>query len=321
MDLIRAYADKVAGYLPRKMRQETADELYDSLCEQFADSEQPDTEAAVIDFIQQQPHPIRMATRLGQNESLYLIGPGFYLSFIEGIKIAALVAAVIHVAVFALSVWAGEGLLQAFVQALMGYPGTLLNAVVIIGLVFVVLERSGGRADWLDKWNPRDLKAHAGYARISKPETLFELNISAIVLLWITGAIELPGIIRIDGTWLAELITNVPDWLIAALVVLLVSDIVMAVAKLARGVWLPSLRALNLVSDVLWIGVLVVILQIDPLITAASVPEGLRVEDILVGVNTGFDIGLIIAIVITGWDAVTQLYHLFVKKPLTAVSP
>ena len=75
MKLIRAYANKVAIYLPKNLRSDTADELYDSLCEHYEDLQGTQTNESA--FLQTQPHPIKMATQLSERESLHLIGPAF----------------------------------------------------------------------------------------------------------------------------------------------------------------------------------------------------------------------------------------------------
>lgn len=315
MDMIRAYADKVASYLPSKLRQETADELFDSLSEQFEEVESStESQMDSVEFIQQQPHPIRMATRIGQDEPMYLIGPGFYLSFIETVKIAALVVAVIHVGLFALGVWSSDELLKPLLQSLFGIPRTLMNAVLIIGFVFVVLERMGERASWLDKWNPRTLLQQGYGASIPKLEALIELNVSAIMLLWITGALELPSMIRHDGVWLTDVTLNVSEFLVAGIVLLLVLDILLAATKLLQGWWKTWLRIVNVSLNLVWIAVLAITLKSETLLTIASNPQQASVNDILLGVNTGVDIALMIAIVIISWDVATHLYHLIVKK-------
>ncbi|MBU2863529.1 hypothetical protein KO489_06715 [Reinekea forsetii] len=311
MDIIRAYADKVASYLPAKLRSDTSDELYDSLSEQF---EEQENNVEPVEFIQQQPHPIRMATRLGQDEPMYLIGPGMYLSFIEAIKIAALVVAVIHIALFSLGVWSSDNVIQPLLQSLLGIPGTYMNAVLAIGVVFVILERMGERASWLDKWNAQTLVQQSQNKKIPKVETLVELNVSAIMLLWITGSIELPSMIRHDGIWLTDVSMTISEFLIGAIVLLLVLDILLAAAKLAQGWWRASLRVCNLILNLVWIGVLAILLKTENLLTVANVVDKENFSDIMVGVNTGIEVALLIAIVIIGWDGATHLYYLAKKE-------
>ena len=310
MDLIRAYAEKVAGYLPRRIRQETADELYDSLSEQFEEQQSQGGDGGEMAFVQQQPHPIRMATRLGQNESLYLIGPGFYLSFIEAIKITALVVAVLHVALFAVSAWTSDNLVQAFIQSLFGVPETLGNAVVIIALIFFLLERSGERARWLDRWNAEDL-AETEHAPISKLESLIEINVSAMGFLLFSGAIELPSLAGHNGIWLTDLTFNLPDILMMGLCALLLIDILFAAVKLVRSVWIPRFRQIQCLLNGVWIVILVVVIDQQPLVSSLTDVN----TRVLTGIETGINVALLIAIVVMAWESATHLYQLYVKKP------
>ncbi|MFQ3229506.1 hypothetical protein [Reinekea sp.] len=315
MDMIRAYADKVASYLPAKLRQETADELFDSLSEQFEELESsPESQKDPVEFIQQLPHPIRMATRIGQDEPMYLIGPGLYLSFIETIKIAALVVAVIHVGLFALGVWSSDELFKPLLQSVLGAPSTFMKALLLIGFIFVILERMGERASWLDKWNARTLLQQNQSRRIPKLEALIELNVSVIMLLWITGAIDLPSMIRHEGVWLTDVSLNISELLVGGIVLLLVLDILLAATKLVQGWWQNGLRIANVTLNLVWIAVLAATLKSEQLLTVVSNPEQAPLDDFMLGVNTGVEIALIIAIVIIGWDVVTHLYHLFAKR-------
>ncbi|MBT8149431.1 MAG: hypothetical protein KJO24_05835 [Gammaproteobacteria bacterium] len=308
MELFRAYADKVASYVPKALRQDTADELYDSLCEQFDESGQSAGHAA--DFVQSQPHPITMATQLSEQESLHLIGPGFYLSFIEAIKIAAIVLVLIHIGLFGLAAWGSASVMQAFFNALGDFPGTYVNVLVAITLLFVVLEKTGQRAQWLDTWNVQDLQKDAGKQKISRFDTLIELNIAAIALLWLTGVIELPPVVRHDGVWLSNLVAQIPTLLTGCIMVMLAFDLLVSAYKLLRGVWSTALRIITLLSDLVWIVLLAVLIQIDPLVTQQALAGVPRVDDVLAMINTGINVSLIIAILIICGDAINQLIRL-----------
>jgi hypothetical protein len=312
MDLIRAYADKVAGYLPRNARVEAADELYDSLAEQFAEQalEGDDAQAK---FLGAQPHPIKMATRMGENESLYLIGPTYYLSFIAAIKVAAVIVAIVHVGLFGLAAWGSGSVVQIFMQTAFSYPGNLLNVIVMIGLVFVVLEKTGQHAEWLDNWDVGDLVSQFKHNRISRFESLFELNVSAVVLLWLTDVVEMPAVIRHDGVWITDFVSAAPQTLITFIVILLALDIVNSVLKLIRGFWTPTLRVLSVVSNTVWLVALGYLLQLDPLVLLPTAAQQAEFADILAVVNRGIDVVLILIMIIAAGDIAKQLYRLAVK--------
>ena len=320
MELIRAYSDKVAGYLPKSIRQDTADELYDSLCEQYEESqdEQPDE----AQFLQSRPHPIKMATQFSEKESLYLIGPAYYLSFIEAIKIAAIIVGAIHVGLFALAAWGSGTVMQAFLQTLANLPGAYLYVLVVIGIVFVVLEKAGERAKWLDKWSVKDLQRELGKEKISRFETLFELNVSAIAFMWLLGVIQLPSVVRHDGVWLTNLTAQIPSLLLTLMVIVLAVDILVSVYKLIRGVWSRSQRLAAIALDGLWIVFLLVLINIDPLVTQEALAGVPQATDVLQVINNAIDVSLGIAVLIIGWDAVSHLLRLLknAKHTVQAVS-
>jgi hypothetical protein len=295
------------------MRSDTADELYDSLCEEF-EEKKAESDVSEEAFVQSQLHPIKRATHLGEAEKLYLIGPAFYLSFIQAIKIAAMVVAVIHIGLFGIAAWSSDNLIQAFIQTSSNYVSTFLNVAVIIGLIFIVIEKTGERADWLDSWSIKDLQRTFGKLKISKFETLIELNVAAIAFLWLTKAIELPAMIRHDGVWLVDILVNIPDVVLSIMIGMLAFDILLAAFKLLRGYWSSLLRVATLGSNIVWIGLLAMVLQVDELVTENMLPELVELGDIMVGINTAIDVSLVVTIVIIAWDSVTQVYRLSQKN-------
>jgi len=309
MDIIRAYADKAASYLPKNIRQDTADELYDSLSEQLEEAEQS-SDFTAMDLITKQPHPIRMATQMSDSEQLHLIGPVYYLSFVEALKVAAIVIAVIHAGLFGLEAWGSDNLIQAFVKILSNFPGVYFDAVAIIGLIFVAIEKTGQRAKWLDKWKVNDLIRESQNQKISTFESIFEMNIAAIVMLWMGGFIKLPFMLHQDNGWVADIAAQIPNLIIVFIFILLAFDILMSAIKLLYRVWSPQLRIVNLISNAAWVIILTLLIQIDPLFTTESFTNVLKVDDLLLAINTGVNISLAIGIAIICWDSVMHIYRL-----------
>ena len=97
MELLKSYAHQVASYHPAKDRDELFAEVYDELCEEFADwsaSHPGGDEVAFLNANRQ--HPMRHATHLAGEHQNYLIGPQFYYSFIEALKAAAGITAAMN---------------------------------------------------------------------------------------------------------------------------------------------------------------------------------------------------------------------------------
>ena len=75
MDVLKTYAHQVVSNHPVKDRDDMFAELYDSLCEEFADWQTEHPEGSEADFLSEtKPHPLRYATQLAGAASAVLVG-------------------------------------------------------------------------------------------------------------------------------------------------------------------------------------------------------------------------------------------------------
>lgn len=280
MNLLKAYAHQVVSYHPARVRDDMFEELYDNLCEEFADWQagHPEgDEAAFLD--ERKEHPMRYATRLAPEGTPFLVGPRFYYSFVNALKVATTATGGIYVAIAAVLAFATGDWLGSALRMAADYPGTLLWVCAAILGVFVALERSGEKAEWLDKWKAADLPRFDSHQAISRAEVVFDLAVSTFGLLLIFRVVEIPPVVRHDGAWVSGWGLAVPAALIWAAAFLFILDLVFAVLRLTRTLWTRGLRLTTIVQNLAWIGVLAYAASFDPLLTLT--PESEELADVL----------------------------------------
>ena len=126
MDVLKSYAHQVVSYHPEKVRDEMFEELYNELCEEFADwqLDHPDAnQAAFLDA--EKEHPMRFATRLAPEGSAYLIGPQFYYSFISALKVAVVVTVGFHLFLGIISALGSGNYAGSITRMMISVPGHL----------------------------------------------------------------------------------------------------------------------------------------------------------------------------------------------------
>jgi len=307
-DYFRAYAHRVASYHPAAQRDEMFAEVYDELCEEFADWQADHPDRGEIEFLQaMRPHPVKFATQLAGANAACLVGPAFYFSFVSALKTAMAVVVGMHLVVAVVSVLGGTSVLNATVNMLTGLPGTLLWVGACVLGVFVALEKSGEQASWLEKWDASKLEPADGQREISRFETAFDLGLSTLLLLWLLEIVRFPAVIRPEDPWAGDWAVNLPDvaWLAAG--ALLAWDIAFAVYRLGRTFWTPRLRLLTIAGNVPWLALLAY---------AISVPGLLSVEPDAAGkllpvAERALKGGLSVVFAIIAWDTLSHAWRLF----------
>lgn len=308
MNVLSAYAHQVVAYHPQNQRDDLFAEIYDDLCEEYAEMKEQHPELDETDFLnRRRPHPVKYATRLAAEGSAYLVGPQFYFSFITALKVAVSIVVTVHVVLGILAVAASGDIWRAFWGVMLEIPQTLLWVCTSVLGVFVALEKSGEQAKWLDKWDAKDLKPLDGHGNISRFETTFDLAFSTFALLWILDVIRIPPAIRHDGEWLSELTTALPDsfWLVAAL--LLLFDIGFGLYRLNRTLWTRRLRWVTVGNNLTWLALLAYAVSSPQLILAG----GEMAPELLPLVNKASKGLLMIIFAVIAVDTLKQLWQLY----------
>lgn len=307
MDMLKAYAHQVVSYHPAAQRDEEFAEIYDSLCEEYADqkSENPDLgEEAFLNA--NKPHPMKYATQLAADDSAYLVGPQFYFSFLSSLKIAFSIVLVFHVVVAAVTAFTNGHIWSSFWNAVMEIPQSLLWVGAAVLGVFVALEKSGEKATWLDKWDASELKGVEDHQSISRGEIAFELVFSTFALLWMLDIVHLPAMVSHDGEWVRGWVINLPDWIWLLAGVLLVIDIVFSVYRLTRTLWTRNMRLITVVTQVFWIALLAYVASQSGFLTVQN-DEAAQLLPVLENAIRGC---LLVAIVIIAWDTLSHVRRL-----------
>jgi hypothetical protein len=301
MDLLKSYAHQVVSYHPEKARDDLFAEVYDELCEEFKDWQEVNPGS--------REHPMKYATRLAAEDSAYLVGPQFYFSFLSALKIGAALTAGFYLALAAVYASASGLHLGTFVRVLSGFPLSLLWVGAVILGVFVALEKSGERASWLDKWSAADLEQIDDHKPMSRGNTLFDLGIAVLALLWLVDIIQVPAFIDLDGNSVSYWLIDLPDWFWIAVGAMLVFDIAHALFRLTRNFWSPRLRLTTIASNLIWIALLGFVIAQPELLSIqgepASVPPDLlqMAKKAIRGV-----LGFVCALL--AWDTVIHIWRL-----------
>ncbi|MBT8053793.1 MAG: hypothetical protein HKN57_08425 [Xanthomonadales bacterium] len=310
MDVLKSYAHQVVSYHPEKARDDLFAEIYDELCEEFKDWQKMNpgkSEASFLDATRD--HPMKYATRLAAEDSAYLVGPQFYFSFLSALKIGAALTACFYLFLATLSALASGLDLGAFLGVLSGIPVSLLWVSASILGVFIALEKSGERASWLDNWSAADLEPIDDHKQMSRGETLFDLGVAVLALLWLVDIIHVPAVIDLDGKSVSDWLVNVPDGFWIAAGVLLVFDIAYALYRLTRSFWSPRLRLTSIASNLLWLALLGFAIAQPDLLSIRGEPTAVQ-QDVLQIANRAAKGSLAVVCAILAWDTVTHIWKL-----------
>ncbi|GGX43791.1 hypothetical protein [Saccharospirillum salsuginis] len=306
MDLIRRYSDAVTEYLPPAERRSVGDELYDDLCEQYAEqSHETGSEEHQLTFLRQQPPPMKMARRfIGER---YLIGPDLYLPYIRSLRVATVLVAALHLLLWVVKVALGEGgYIQTTIQQLASFPGTWLVVAGILTLVFAVFERTGERIGSAVDWRPEVLRSRDVSVRIPVGETLFDMVVALVALLWWNGAVRWPLRVEHAGETYAWSLPEISVFVMVLVNVLLVIDLVFAAFKLIRHYWRPSIRSMDIAINLIWMGLLLYAIQADALLVYANEPLPETLVKLQSALELSIRLGLTVVVAILGWEVLSQ---------------
>lgn len=311
MDMIKAYAEQVASYLPASGREDVASEIYANLSEEFEDWLPAHPEANAAGFLDAtKPHPMKYATQLADRASTWLIGPQFYFSFISALKAGASITTGLYFVLAVVVALTSGAYVRSFIGVFTDLPGTLLWVSAIILGVFVAIERSGEGANWLDDWTSKDLKPIGGRQPISRVETFFDLGLSTLGLLLVLNIVELPLLVRHDGAWINDWSLQLPAWTWWAAGALFAWDIGFCVIRLFRSHWSPPLRLTTIATNAAWVGLLLFIANQPDLlqVTGASAEE---LKDVTPFFNRVAHGTVLVIVAILAWDTISHAWRLF----------
>lgn len=302
MDLIKAYANKVASYLPAKQRASMRDEIYADLADEF-----DDYSATPEDFLADKPHPMKYAAALAEPNQAYLIGPQFYFSYVETLKGAAAIVSIIFIGLGLLEVGTSGELIAPLLSASFSLLQALIWTTAAITGIFIALERSGERASWLDNWQTDSLTHWQSAQTISRTTIAFELGMSLILLAWLMGLFQFPTFIWHEGQRIEDWQLLINDGLRWAFIALLIVDVVQALWQLFEPVWSSAKRWVRIGFNGLWIlALLFAWAQPDKIqLMISPLPDNLASLEALF--NQLLNWGLLGAAALVLWDSIDLL--------------
>ncbi len=310
MDLLKAYVYQVVSYHPEASREDMFAEIYDEIIEDYADKRLANPNLSEAEFLDtNKVHPMKYATQLAAESSAYLIGPQLYYSFISALKIGAVITIIVHVAMAAFSAMQSENVWGRFFSVFFSFQEALLWVGASIFGVFIILEKSGEKASWLDNWKASDLSLVDSCKKISRGETLFDFCISTIALLWIFKVIKIPIVVDANNAGIYDWVVQLPDWFWMLVVAMLIFDLCFCIVRLYRHLWTYRLRLITIVTNSIWIIILGYVAA-QTLIIGAPAYEANAGVDLIKAINIGLKSILLVAILIIGWDTISHIRHI-----------
>ena len=310
MDLLKVYTHQVVSYHPPADRDELFAEIYDELCEEYADQLESDpslSQAAFLDKTRQ--HPMKYASRLASEHSSYLVGPQFYFSFLSALKIGASITVSVFFMIALVSAVVNDYQWRTFLQVLLDIPATLLWVSAAILGVFIALEKGGERATWLENWKASDLKPADDHQSISRGDAFFDLSLSAFGLLWIFDVIQLPPVRGSEDVWIVNWTLSFPEWFWVLATGLLLFEMAFSMYRLTRNLWSVRLRLITIVLNGFWLGLLgFALLQPDLLSASGSAPAD--VMKLAPFINSALQGVLVVVMLVVAWDTLSHIRRL-----------
>jgi len=316
MRLLKAYALEVVSYHPPADRDELFAEIYDEICEEYADQLKKNAGLSEADFLDtSKQHPMKYATQLASGSMSYLVGPQFYFSFLSAVKTGVSITAAIFIILAVIASMVSDHQWRTFFQVLFGLPQALLWVSAVILGVFVAMERGGEKTFWLDSWKASDLKVVDSHQSISRGEAFFDLSVSTIGLLWISDIIRVPQGIDQDHPWYGDWMIQLPDWCWMAAAALFVFDIGFSLLRLTRRLWTSRLRLTSILTNLLWIALLGFI-ALQPQLLDVTGPVTDAITDIKPALNRALKLSLVVLVAIVLWDTATHTWRLLNPAPV-----
>jgi hypothetical protein len=215
MDLVDRYIQAVKQWLPRAQKEDIAAELGEDIRSEIQEREgelgRKLQSAEVESLLRRRGRPIVAAGRFRKQESL--IGPTLFPIYVIALKALAVPFAILTVVKWAvpfvsspsfLHGKAGAALLLNVASAFWSTAFLLFGGVT---LVFAILERVQTRANFLERWNPRDLQPIREKGRIERSSSITELAIQVAFFLWWVRPSALLRLESHGSTWSAG-----PTW-------------------------------------------------------------------------------------------------------------
>lgn len=279
----------------RSLRPETQDDVRSELAASISDAvdarveqgEAPaDAERAVLTEL---GDPGILAAEYA-DRPLYLIGPRYFLTWWRLLKLLLIIVPLCAAGGVALGLSiSGAPIGEVIGQTIAVVISVIVHLVFWTTLVFAILERSG--TDTGVTWDVDQLPEpqHTASGRGDMIAMLVLMGVAALAVLWDAWR----GIAFVGGQWLPALNRDAWAWTIAALLVIIAAEAVLAIVVYARGRWTVPLAVVNTVIAVCFVSLWVTLLARGELFAPSTLdaiflsgggdPDVLRILAIILG--------------------------------------
>ena len=200
-DLVERYLHAIEFWLPKTQRQdivaEISEDLYTQIEDQAVSLQRKLRREELEALLKERGRPVLVANRYRPQR--FLIGPLLFPTYIFVLKIVGL---------FYLAPWFGVFLvIRRVQQPASSWSSTILTAASsvwsvvftaagVVTIIFAILQGYESRTSFMERWNPRDLPSVRNPRRIRLSESIAELVLSLVFLLWWVNHISSPVIFQ-----------------------------------------------------------------------------------------------------------------------------
>lgn len=271
------YLLQLKSLLPRSQRDDIAAEIGESIASAVEERERElgrklnDDETS--DVLKTYGHPIAVAGRYLPMQQL--IGPRVFPLYWYVIQAVLVVIAAIGGIVAAIALFTEPRATQAALQVLVRYFWIALDAAALVTLLFVLLDRQGVRLSFLEDFDARKLgtgllgKRSVPLGEIPRKDTVLELAMVAILLLWWTGWLVFPSVVLNVKVELGSAMTA----LYLPVTALCIVDLVRLGVDFAHPYRTLPRIGVAIVSNLAWLALLVLAFSSNDLLQAAPSVE------------------------------------------------
>ena len=323
MEMIERYLQAVKFALPEGEREDITRELRDSICSQVEEKEsslgRPINQDEVAELLKKMGNPLQLASRYGKMRQL--ISATLFPIYWKVLQLALGIALLVHAGVSIAMAAAGKPFLESL-GVLFGYPGAALMVFAWVTLVFAAMEYFGARLNLGgssiaalqigDDWDPFTLPSLTKQApQKSRFELIVQLVVQTFFGVWWLAGLRYQYLILGPGY---VFLRFSPVWqtIYPLFVGMVVVDLILIAARIARPQWTSGRQMSRLVMGVLGLIVLYFLVSVPELFVAAD-PSSLEFQTLAKTTNFGLHMGLVVAVIVNvvmmGRDAVMFVWR------------
>jgi hypothetical protein len=319
MDLLDRYLHAVKFFLPQKHQDDIVRELSENLISQMEDRQdelgRPLTEEEAADILRRHGHPMIVATRYRSRQQL--IGPVFFPIYLFSLKLGLGASLLITAILAAINGVLQGDLVHYAVREMLAFPGRALMMFAWTTLGFAALDMAQARLKLKHDWDPRKLPKVIDHEyRISRPRAIGELLFTVASLVWLLLLPRMPFLLLGPA---AAFLEPAPIWPLAyvPLLLLTLATAALHAANVARPYWTKSRSLVRVGLQAAAVLIFALLLRADEWFIPAStatVWNGVHVERLAGIINVSFQIGFLVAAIISAIEALRELHRLNVRR-------